>query len=132
MVPLLGIGVIITFRVLDVNVPIYHIRYAGLSPPGHAAWVTSEGIKWDWVHESKVRARHGTRNEQGYTGHVTDTHASRVREQEVSGQKPYHDRNRPGPYGCSLGVCGSSPVTCARLSAVPIRYVLRCPGRVGF
>ena len=49
MVPVVGIGVTINFRVRDVNVPIYHIWYAGLSPPGHAAWVTSEGIKWDRV-----------------------------------------------------------------------------------
>ena len=45
---------------------------------------------------SKIRARHEMRNEQGYTGHVTDTHASRVREQEVVHQK-VGQRTRQGP-----------------------------------
>ena len=39
---------------------------------------------------SKIRARLYLRNEQGYTGHVTDTHASRVREQEVVHQNVGH------------------------------------------
>ena len=45
---------------------------------------------------SKIRAQLDLRNEQGYTGHVTDTHASRVREQEVVHQKVGH-RNRHAP-----------------------------------
>ena len=66
MVPFSGAGLRNVFRVLDVDVPMYHTRHAGLSPPGHAAWVTSEDIKREGDRISKIRARHLTRNEQGY------------------------------------------------------------------
>ena len=66
MVPFSGTGLRNAFRVLDVDVPMYHTRHAGLSPPGHAAWVTSEDIKREGDRISKIRgARQSTRNEQG-------------------------------------------------------------------
>ena len=37
---------------------------------------------------SKIRARHGTRNRELYTGQWADTRSSRVREQQVGRQKP--------------------------------------------
>ena len=61
-------------------------------PPG---W-TSDAIVSDHDMISKIRARHGTRNRELYTGQWAHERSSRVREQQVLGQKPYHV-NRPGP-----------------------------------
>ena len=50
--------------------------------------MTSGAIVKDFDMISKIRARHGTRNRELYTGQWADTRSSRVREQQVVRQKP--------------------------------------------
>ena len=50
---------------------------------------TSETIARDDDTISKIRARHDMRKELLYTVHADGARESRVREQQVSGQKPY-------------------------------------------
>ena len=48
----------------------------------------SGAIVNDYDMISKIRARQSTRNRELYTGQWADTRSSRVREQQVVGQKP--------------------------------------------
>ena len=63
--------------------------------PCKDGWETSEGIKWGWDRNSKIRARQSTRNEASYTGHAADGRASATREQQVSPQLVGHKSRHP-------------------------------------
>ena len=54
------------FRVFDVEVPPYIAAAAHCRAGSQAACRMSDGIKWDWDRNSKIRSRHEMRNEQGY------------------------------------------------------------------
>ena len=58
---------------------------------------TPMAIECEGERNSKIRARHDTRNEQVYTAMAADGRASATREQQVSGRKGGHAPRPPAP-----------------------------------
>ena len=68
MVPFSDTALTFIFRLIHVivNVPIYHTRHAERRADSFTGADTAWLIKYVYDMISKIRARHGTRNEQGY------------------------------------------------------------------
>ena len=67
MVPFSDTALTFIFRLIHVNVPIYHTRHAERRADSFTGADTAWLIKYVYVDMiSKIRARHGTRNGQGY------------------------------------------------------------------